>query len=108
MTEMSFEKQTEIIDLANDACYLLGMHINTNFKHIVLETEKGKDYIVEVAVITFPKTNKTARNKAIQEYFIEKMTAQNMEFCKLEKHCFINEIYYDLCFKEGDLDGVWF
>jgi len=52
--------------------------------------------------ITFPRTNRASRNQAIQDYFIEKMgnCDLQMEFCKLEKHCFNNQIYYDLCFEE--------
>ena len=99
---MTFEKQNEIMGITNDACYLLGMHIETNFKNIVAETEQGEDYITEAAIITFPRTNRASRNQAIQDYFIEKMgnCDLQMEFCKLEKHCFNNQIYYDLCFEE--------
>lgn len=98
MVEMSWEKQNKIIDIANNATYLLGLHIETHFKKIVAENDDG-DYIVEVADIIVPNVN-TTRNMFIQEYFTKEMDKLNMEFVKLEKTCFSDEIYYHLCYTE--------
>lgn len=97
---MNWEKRQEIMDIANKATYLLGLHISTNTKEIVAETEEGEDYIVEIEEIQFPKTDSKTRNKYIQDYFTEQLNELNMQFVKLEKSCFDNQIYYHLCYEE--------